>query len=69
LLTQQFIITLLVLLAAVAGGVGLSIYERRPRESLTPSLLPAIPLMLICGLIAILSIVHLLNLIGVKTGS
>jgi hypothetical protein len=67
--SQQVIITILVFLAAVGSAAWLAIHDRRPRESLTPSLLPTIPLMLVCGLIAILAVVHLVNLIGIKTGS
>jgi hypothetical protein len=58
-----------VFLAAVGSGIGLAIYDRRPRESLTPSMIPVIPLMLVCGLIALLAVVHLVNLFGIKTGS
>jgi amino acid transporter len=67
--SQQFIITILVLVAAIGSAIGLAIYDNRPRESLNPSMVPAIPLMLVCGLIAILALVHLVNLFGIKTGS
>jgi hypothetical protein len=67
--SQQFIITALVLLAALGSVVGLVVYDRRPRESLNPPMLPSIPLMLLSGLIGILAIVHLVNLFGIKTGS
>jgi hypothetical protein len=67
--SQQFIVTVLVLLAALGAVVGLVVYDRRPRESLNPPMLPSIPLMLLSGLIGILAIVHLVNLFGIKTGS
>jgi hypothetical protein len=67
--SQQFIITSLVFATAVGSGIGLALYDRRPRESLTPPMLPTIPLLLISGLVALLALVHLVNLFGVKTGS
>jgi amino acid transporter len=67
--SQQFIVTALVFAAALGSGVGLALYDRRPRESLSPPMLPTIPLLLISGLIALLALVHLVNLFGVKTGS
>lgn len=67
--SQSFIVTTLVFAVAVGGGVGLALYDRRPRESLSPPMLPTIPLLLISGLIALLALVHLVNMFGVKTGS
>jgi amino acid transporter len=67
--SQSFIVTALVFVVSVGSGVGFALYDRRPRESLSPPLLPTIPLLLISGLIALLALVHLVNLFGVKTGS
>ena len=65
---SEFLITLGVFLVC-AGIVGfLSYLERRPRKSLTPRLIPTTPVLLIFGFIAILALVHLLNLYGVNTG-
>ena len=65
---SEFLITLGVFLVC-AGIVGvLSYLERRPRKSLTPRLIPTTPILLIFGFIAILALVHLLNLYGVHTG-
>ncbi len=69
LYSQQFIITSLVFLAAVGGFTSLVLQDRRPRESLNPSLIPTTPLMLISAIAALLALVHLVNLLGVKTGS
>ena len=59
-------------LAALALGAGLAgtmaWLERRPRKSLTPGLLPTTPFLFMGGLIAILALVHLVNLWGVHTG-
>lgn len=66
--SQSFIVTALVFVVAVGGGVGLAFYDRRPRESLNPPMLPTIPLLLISGLVALLALVHLVNMFGVKTG-
>ena len=63
-ISQPFIITLLVLLAAAGSFAGLSIKDRRPRASLTPSLIPTIPLMFLAGFVAIVALVILLNLPG-----
>ena len=43
-------------------------YERRPRTSLTPRLLPTTPLLFVGMLVAVLAFVHLLNLSGIHTG-
>jgi hypothetical protein len=59
----------LAILAAGAGLAGLMAWlERRPRPSLNPRLLPTTPFLLAGGLVAILALVHLMNLWGVHTG-
>ena len=68
LLTTQFITTFLIFLASVLVFGGMALLERRPRDSLSPSLVPATPLMLISGIIGLLALVHMLNLFGVHTG-
>jgi hypothetical protein len=52
-------------LVVVAAMVWL---ERRPRQTLDPLLLPTTPIMFAGGLVAMLALVHLLNLAGVHTG-
>ena len=66
---QQFIVTGTVLLAAVLSFAGVAIKDRRPRESLNPSLIPTTPLLMISAITALLALVHLVNLLGVKTGT
>ena len=68
LLTPQFITTFLIFAVCVAVFGGMALLERRPRDSLSPSLLPATPLMLLSGIVGLLALVHMLNLIGVHTG-
>jgi len=59
----------LIALALGAGLAGTMAWlERQPRKNLTPRLLPTTPLLFIGGLIAILALVHLVNLWGVQTG-
>jgi len=59
-------------LALLLGGAGLTAVmawlERRPRNSLAPRLLPTTPFLLAGGLIAMLALVHLINLLGLHTG-
>ncbi len=64
----EFIITSLVFVAAL-GSVGLmAVLERRPKKALEPRLLPTTPLMLVFGFVALVALVHLVNLGGVHTG-
>jgi ribose/xylose/arabinose/galactoside ABC-type transport system permease subunit len=64
----NFIITLAVFFTA-CGSAGFVIWkEQRPRDSLTPSMIPPVPVMLFSGIVALLSLVHLVNLLGVHTG-
>jgi hypothetical protein len=57
---------------ALAGGLGLAAamawLEHRPRKGLNPRLLPTTPFLLAGGLVAILALVHLVNLWGLHTG-
>ncbi|MBL8791389.1 MAG: hypothetical protein JNM45_12920 [Rhizobiales bacterium] len=54
--------------ASVAGLGSLAWLEKRPRDKLQPRLLPTTPLMLVAGFVALLALVHLVNLAGVHTG-
>jgi hypothetical protein len=57
------------LLAAGLLLVGVMAWlERRPRKSLDPLLVPTTPIMFAGGILAILALVHLLNLAGIHTG-
>jgi hypothetical protein len=68
LTSGNFLITLAIALAAMTV-VGVVVWrERQPRQSLNPSLVPATPLLLFSGIVALLAIVHLVNLLGVHTG-
>jgi hypothetical protein len=68
LTSGNFLTTLAIALAAMTV-VGVVVWrERQPRQSLNPSLVPATPLLLFSSIVAILAIVHLVNLLGVHTG-
>ena len=64
----QFILTLLVLAVALAMVVGMIVLERRPRGDLNPRLVPTTPILIASGFIALLALVHLVNLAGLHTG-
>ena len=66
--TTELAITIFALLAGFGLAAGMILLERRPRTSLNPRLIPTTPVMLLGALIAILAIVHLVNLYGVHTG-
>ena len=57
--------------ALVAGGGvgGLMVWlEQRPRLSLAPRLVPTTPILFLGAVVAILALVHLINLMGIHTG-
>jgi amino acid transporter len=65
---SNFIITLLVFLAA-SSAIGWVIWrDKKPRESLSPGLVPTLPVMMFSGIVALLALVHLVNLLGIHTG-
>lgn len=68
MLDTQFILTLVVLVAALALIAGMVMLERRPRNDLNPRLIPTTPILIASGFIAILALVHLVNLAGLHTG-
>lgn len=68
MLTPQFLITLLVLVAALAAVVRMVVLEKRPRSDLNPRLIPTTPVMIASGFVALLAFIHLVNLVGVHTG-
>lgn len=68
LTNSNFLITLAIALAATTVVGIVAWREKQPRQSLEPSLVPATPVMLFSGIIALLAIVHLVNLLGVHTG-
>ena len=68
MLSPQFIITLVVLVAALLIIVRMVILEKRPRSDLNPRLIPTTPVMIVSGFVAMLAIIHLVNLIGLHTG-
>ena len=57
-----------------AFGAGLTLVafsawlERRPRQSLMPRLVPTLPFLFLGVLVALLALIHVLNLSGIQTG-
>ena len=68
LLSTNFITTFCVFVACASAIVGLILYERKPRQSLNPKMLPSMPLLMVIGIVALLMLVHLVNLLGIHTG-
>jgi hypothetical protein len=66
--TPQFILTALILVAALSAIVWMIILEKRPRTDLEPRLVPTTTILLISGFIALLALIHLVNLVGISTG-
>ncbi|TMJ40325.1 MAG: hypothetical protein E6G89_08520 [Alphaproteobacteria bacterium] len=66
--TPQFILTALILVAALSAIVWMIILEKRPRTDLNPRLVPTTAILLISGFIALLTLIHLVNLVGLNTG-
>jgi energy-converting hydrogenase Eha subunit A len=64
----NFLITLAIALVAMTVVGIVTWREKQPRQSLEPSLVPATPVILFSGIVALLAIVHLVNLLGVHTG-
>ncbi|WP_421694222.1 hypothetical protein [Aestuariivirga sp.] len=61
-------ITLGLLVASVAIIGFMSWLEHRPRNTLTPRLIPTTPVIIVFAFVALLAAVHLVNLFGIHTG-
>jgi hypothetical protein len=61
-------LTVAVLVVSIVVVGYLSSLERRPRTSLNPRMIPTTPALMVFGFIALLALVHLVNLYGIKTG-
>jgi hypothetical protein len=68
MLDPQFAFTLVVLAAALVVIARMIILEKRPRKDLNPRLIPTTPVMIVCGFVALLAFIHLVNLVGLHTG-
>ncbi len=66
--TTQFILTGLVLMAALSAIVWMVVLEKRPRTDLNPRMVPTTTVLLISGFVALLALIHLVNLFGLHTG-
>lgn len=68
MLTPQFLLTLFVLVAALAVIARMIMLEKRPRTDLDTRLLPTTPILIASSFVALLALVHLVNLAGLHTG-
>lgn len=68
MLTPQFLLTVFVLVAALAMVARMVVLEKRPRTNLNPRLVSTTSVLIVSGFIALLALVHLINLAGVHTG-
>lgn len=68
LISANFLITFAIAAGALAVIGIVAWRERQPRHNLNPGLLPPAPVILFSGIVALLAIVHLVNLLGVHTG-
>lgn len=68
MLTPQFYLTALVFLGALLVVARMVIIEKRPRTDLNPRLIPTTPVLIASGFVALLALIHLVNLIGIHTG-
>jgi energy-converting hydrogenase Eha subunit A len=66
--SNEITLTLSALSMGVAVVVLMIRLERRKRTNLQPSLIPTTPILLVGGTVAIMALVHLLNLYGIQTG-
>ena len=65
----DFLITLAVFLVSAGIVAYQSWSDRRPRKDLKPRLFSGTPIVLLFGFIALLALVHLVNLGGFTTGN
>lgn len=66
--STHFILTVLILVAALAVVARMVVLEKRPRTNLNPRLIPTTPVIVVGGLVALLALIHLVNLAGMHTG-
>jgi hypothetical protein len=65
---MQFFLTLIVLVAALSVIARMIVLERRPRSDLNTRLIPTTAVLLASGFVALLALIHLINLAGIHTG-
>ena len=61
-------LTIAALVAGAALAGAMVWLERKPRHSLEPHLVPTTPFLFIGAAMALVALVHLLNLFGIHTG-
>jgi hypothetical protein len=68
LLTNEFITTFFILAASLGAAAWTVWLDKRPRDSLNPHLVPTTAILMVAGFVALLALVHLVNLVGIQTG-
>ncbi len=68
MVSTQLIVTVLILAGALAVIARMVVIEKRPRTDLNPRLIPTTPVLMIGGLVALLALIHLMNMAGLHTG-
>jgi amino acid transporter len=68
LLNPEFIITFLLFVAFLGTAISMRRLQKKPRDSLKPSLIPHTPILLLSGFLALIALVHLMNQLGIHTG-
>ncbi len=66
--SQEFLATFAIFSAGALSAAAMVILERRPKHEFTPHLIPTTLILYISIIIALLALVHLVNLVGIKTG-
>ena len=65
----EFWITLAALVLGLIGVGWMVLLERAPRDiTKPPRLVPTTPVMFVSALVALLALIHLVNLFGIRTG-
>ena len=66
--TLHFYLTAFVFVAALLTIARMVVIEKRPRTDLKPRLIPTTTVLMVSSFVALLALIHLVNLIGIHTG-
>jgi hypothetical protein len=65
--TTHLLLTVFVFVAALLIVARMVILEKRPRDDINPRLIPTTTVLMVSAFVALLALIHLLNLIGINT--